>query len=91
MTEAELRGYVDGLWANDYVEYFGSTNLKRERVEAQVAGQSAFEFQRSFGDIGWRTPENVIEMPGPRAPNGAEADYFYDPATRTAYHRATYW
>ena len=86
ISRDELDAFIDGLWTN----HGDRSMIQRNELEPgiPVAGDT-FDFM--FKDLGWPPFDNAVELHGPVASDGAGATYFFDPATKTAYHRAGYF
>ena len=86
ISEAELRMYVDGLWAAGG-EY---SAVDRDEFEDGVTVDYE-QFAHRFDGLGWPPFESVMLFQSPVQGDGGGATYYFDPQTSTAYHRAAYW
>ncbi len=86
IPDAELKSFVDGLWqaGGQY-----SAIARADLNEGEPANRE--EMEQWFSDLGWPPLKDAIQFHSPVEADGGGAQYYYEPSSGTAYHRAGYW
>lgn len=96
ISESDLKNSIDDLWK----QYGKRPATPREDLHEHVLKNPMNlaekpwipgGIERELRSSEWQVPGNSIELHSPVESDGGGATYFYDPATRTAYHSAGYW